>query len=528
MVDRCLWQSEGQLALETAKVCLINGTSTGCEILKDLVLPGIGSFTVVDNKIVEGSDVGITFFLDTDCIGKNRAESVTQLLQELNEDVKGYYLSEDPITLIETRPEYFLQFSLVIMAMSGVNEKQLLKLADTLWKAKIPLVVVQSVGFIGYFRIVLPEHTIVETHPENAFDLRLDVPFPTLEGYVNNINFDTQDSKEHGHIPYVAILLKYLNEWKKNHNGEFPKTYAEKNEFKQLINNCRLKHDEENFDEALANAWKACTITKIPSHVEKILDDPSCENLTSESTNFWIIARAVRDFIDNEGQHLLPLSGSLPDMKADTAGYVELQNIYRKKAKEDFAIVRSNINKILSSIGRSSDSISDDQVENFCKNAAHIKVIRYRSLQEEYINDPKKNEIEQWLEDSDNNIVYYILIRAINRFYEIHNRYPDAETFFIEIDSSEYTEQARSEFDSLKTIVIDLLRECDITNIPDHLDNYIHEICRAGGSELPNIAALLGGLVSQEIIKLITHQYIPMENTSIFDGTKSTASTFVL
>ncbi|CAJ0826705.1 16503_t:CDS:2 [Entrophospora sp. SA101] len=94
MVDS-LWQSEGQLALETAKVCLINGTSTGCEILKDLVLPGIGSFTVVDNKIVEGSDVGITFFLDTDCIGKNRAESVTQLLQELNEDVKGYYLSED-------------------------------------------------------------------------------------------------------------------------------------------------------------------------------------------------------------------------------------------------------------------------------------------------------------------------------------------------------------------------------------------------------------------------------------------------
>ncbi|CAJ0760565.1 2665_t:CDS:2, partial [Entrophospora sp. SA101] len=133
----------------------------------------------------------------------------------------------------------------------------------------------------------------------------------------------------------------------------------------------------------------------------------------------------------------------------------------------------------------------------------------------------------QWLEDSENNIVYYILIRAINRFYEIHNRYPDAETFFIEIDSSEYTEQARSEFDSLKTIVIDLLRECDITNIPDHLDNYIHEICRAGGSELPNIAALLGGLVSQEIIKLITHQYIPMENTSIFDGIKSTASTFV-
>ena len=58
------------------------------------LLLGIGSFTVVDNKIVERSDVGITFFLDTNCIGRNRAECVTQLLQELNEDVKGYYFSE--------------------------------------------------------------------------------------------------------------------------------------------------------------------------------------------------------------------------------------------------------------------------------------------------------------------------------------------------------------------------------------------------------------------------------------------------
>lgn len=52
--------------------------------------------------------------------------------------------------------------------------------------------------------------------------------------------------------------------------------------------------------------------------------------------------------------------------------------------------------------------------------------------------------------------------------------------------------------------------------------------CRAGGSELPNIAALMGGLVSQEAIKLITRQYIPMNNTTIFDGVRSTTSTYVL
>ena len=50
-----------------------------------------------------------------------------------------------------------MQFSIVIT--TDLPEKPLLKLADTLWNAKIPLVIVRTVGFIGYFRIALAEHT---------------------------------------------------------------------------------------------------------------------------------------------------------------------------------------------------------------------------------------------------------------------------------------------------------------------------------------------------------------------------------
>jgi molybdopterin/thiamine biosynthesis adenylyltransferase len=35
-----LWSSNGQEALESARVCLVNATATGTEILKNLVLPG--------------------------------------------------------------------------------------------------------------------------------------------------------------------------------------------------------------------------------------------------------------------------------------------------------------------------------------------------------------------------------------------------------------------------------------------------------------------------------------------------------
>ena len=39
-------------------MCLINATGTGTEILKSLVLPGVGAFTVVDGNKVTEKDTG--------------------------------------------------------------------------------------------------------------------------------------------------------------------------------------------------------------------------------------------------------------------------------------------------------------------------------------------------------------------------------------------------------------------------------------------------------------------------------------
>jgi NEDD8-activating enzyme E1 regulatory subunit len=68
---------------------------------------------------------------------------------------------------------------------------------------------------------------------------------------------------------------------------------------------------------------------------------------------------------------------------------------YRQKARKDVAVVQDRVRKILSSIGRPIDSISSEEIENFSKNATFIEVIRYRSLQEEYISDPKKADISK-------------------------------------------------------------------------------------------------------------------------------------
>ena len=41
---------------------------------------------------------------------------------------------------------------------------------------------------------------------------------------------------------------------------------------------------------------------------------------------------------------------------------------------------------------------------------------------------------------------------------------------------------------------------------------------------MPQIAALMGGIVAQEAIKLTTRQYLALNGTCVFDGIKSRTS----
>lgn len=42
-------------------MCVINATGLGTEILKSLVLPGIGAFTIVDGKKITDEDIGAKY-----------------------------------------------------------------------------------------------------------------------------------------------------------------------------------------------------------------------------------------------------------------------------------------------------------------------------------------------------------------------------------------------------------------------------------------------------------------------------------
>lgn len=109
-----LWGDHGQKSLEQSRVCLLNATTLGAEILKSLILPGIGSFTIIDHRDVTNVDVDSNFFLDVSKIGFCRAESVCSFLKELNPDVRGYHIRHDVSHLVENNLNVFDEFDIII------------------------------------------------------------------------------------------------------------------------------------------------------------------------------------------------------------------------------------------------------------------------------------------------------------------------------------------------------------------------------------------------------------------------------
>ncbi|KAK6052375.1 hypothetical protein COOONC_10117 [Cooperia oncophora] len=62
-----------------------------------------------------------------------------------------------------------------------------------------------------------------------------------------------------------------------------------------------------------------------------------------------------------------------------------------------------------------------------------------------------------------------------------------------------------------------------MSQVPQHA---IAEICRYGAGELHVVASLVGGIAAQEVIKLATNQYVPLDNTFVFDGHTQRSSVF--
>lgn len=500
-----IWGEQGQSALEKASVCLLNCGPTGSETLKNLVLGGIGSITVVDGSKVELGDLGNNFLVDESSLGESKAKCVCTLLQELNDAVKAKFIEDHPEKLIETKPSFFSQFTLVVATQ--LVEDSMVKLDRICREANVMVVFARSYGLTGLVRISTKEHTVIESKPDHFLDdLRLHNPWADLKRFAESIDINVMDPVAHKHIPYIVILIKVADEWAQSHGGCLPTTREEKKQFKDLLKSRMIGLDDDNYKEAIDASFKLFAPLGISSNLQQILDDSFAE-VDSTSSEFWVMVAALKEFIANEGGGEAPLEGSIPDMTSSTEHYVNLQKIYQAKAENDFLIMQEHVRNILKRTGRDPDSISKMTIKSFCKNARKLKVCRYRPIEEEF-SSPNLAQLQKFLTDEDYSVAvgFYILLRAVDRFAGNCNSFPGQFDGAMDEDISR-----------LKIIAVGLLSDlgCNGSSLTEDL---INEMCRFGAAELHAVAAFLGGIASQEVIKLITKQFIPLCGTFIFNG----------
>lgn len=515
-----IWGAHGQQALESTRICLLTCSPTGSETLKNLVLGGIASFTIVDQAVVEASDLGNNFFLESSHLGLSRAQHVTELLKELNEAVTGSYVQESPNELIENQPSFFKSFDLVIATQLG--EANSIELDKICRQFGVKLLMARSYGLVGYLRASLSEHRVIESKPDNSVeDLRFHQPWPELQRFADAVDLASVDDITHKHVPYAILLIKAAQEWQSHHDGKLPSTSAQRSDFKNIIKSWQrqiegIPLEEENFSEALSNASKVWAPPRISPEVRAIVGDEAA-NVDQKSDNYWVLAAALKRYISNEGNGQLPIEGSLPDMTATTALYLNLQRIYREQADRDISAVTRHVQDVLSSIDREPGSIPASEIRMFCKHVRYLRVVRYRKLEEEFTGSTCKGDaLRQALtaEDSATNASLYILLRAVDQFYSKHRRYPGL-----------YDQEVDGDVPALKYIATSIVQ--DSSSGPASIsDDLVGELCRFGAGELHCVAAVMGGMASQEAIKLITKQFVPTNGTVIYNAMNSTMSVF--
>ena len=223
-------------------------------------------------------------------------------------------------------------------------------------------------------------------------------------------------------------------------------------------------------------------------------------------------------------------------MKAQSADYIKLQNIYKAKARKDVAEITETIRLVEKQLNRT--AVEEKEVEAFCKGAAFVKLIHGRPIRTagKAAQRPNKKHLRQWddvaksmcqeLQNEESLLPICIAFLAhdwVESLSEVPlGEGPDLEGKFHYLIMEDY-------YDELLTYMKESAKsDLDTGATLTKIKNAADELFRALGAELHNISALTGGMVSQEVIKVITKQYVPIDNTCVFDGITSKTAVFRL
>lgn len=369
----------------------------------------------------------------------------------------------------------------------------------------------------------------------------------------------------------------------------YPTTVADKDAFRVIVRKMANNlNNELNFEEALREAYLVWSDGRISDDVRMVLErvdetsflraaiksDMDIEGgggleIPSHVLQFQLLVLALKRFlITNEDYP--PLEGTVPDMISDTARHVALQEAYRRQAEKDRHAICEIVKSLLEECERRSNGCdlrvtmpTDDEISTFCKNARYLRILETRPLFAEYVLQdrasptvatiaetvkfPSSEEKSSNFDAIQSNawddllsstmdpyetdpvqtpLLWWIALRACDAFYDRHQHYPGKhdQELALEADANEVygcmvqivSSMGLAESDLLKKHLLDKAKGRDLAR----------EVVRYDEAEIHNIAAIVGGVASQEAVKLITGQYVPIDDTYVYNGIASTAGVY--
>lgn len=531
-----LW-GEGQVLISTASVLCFNSDSLASEILKNLVLSGIGEVTIIDDAVVSQEDLENNFFLEKESLNKPRGIEIIKNLLLLNQDVKGEALTKSPLTYIKEIGSGNCPFNIIISCNQPEEFNTILyDFAKTHNKR---LILITSCGLLNMIRLYENYHAnmklrLLET-PVN--DNRLALPWKELIDFSLGFDLDKMDEAGHSHVPYFAILTQALQKYRKvkNDPNANPSTKDEKNEFKEIIKSMSKFQGEENFNEALSNYYlcnkdKTTLITPKIEYIFEILKNNPFDELLKQSNDimkiFFIYCLCLKEYY--EENKTFPLVGNIPDMTADTQSYIKLKKVYQAKAEEDrkkmnvkiqdklSKLTFDNKDKIIQMINSPNTDKEVDIIDVLNKNWPQMSLFKYEITESLALNPDEFDEDYQKV-----NLKWFFIFKASEKFYNKYKRYPGTIQNF------------KEDVPLLKGFVDEILGKAKADNnnalpIDGIGEEYVFEFCRMGKGQVPPCISMIGSMASQEAIKMITYQFDTVNNMILYDGINVTLSSFKL
>jgi adenylyltransferase/sulfurtransferase len=165
----------GQQKLKNARVLMVGAGGLGCPVLQYLVAAGIGFIGIVDDDIVDETNLHRQILYSADDIGKNKARVAVEKLSVLNPHVK---FSAYPVRLsIQNADQLFRNYDLVIDGSDNFPTRYLVN--DTCAALNLPLVFGSLFKFEGQvsvfnyhggpdYRSIFPEPPGIDEVPNCA------------------------------------------------------------------------------------------------------------------------------------------------------------------------------------------------------------------------------------------------------------------------------------------------------------------------------------------------------------------------